>query len=170
MKSAVMQPPWPAPLQTESMTQQTAIHEAAPGQANIHELSPNPIAADWILEGHPIARSKRLVGSSDDMASAHMWDCTAGRFNWYYGVDEVIHVVEGSVIVEDVAGVRRQLEPGDTFLFPAGSRFQWTVPRYIRKIAFIHSPLSRKVQVMRRIFKALTSPFRRRSDPSAIAG
>lgn len=141
-----------------------------PDFANVHGLNPDPIPAGWILEGDPVARRKLLVGSSDDMASTHMWDCTAGRFNWFYGVDEVIHVVEGSVLVEDTAGVRRQLQPGDTFLFPAGSRFLWTVPRYVRKIAFLHVPLSRKVQVARRIFKALTSPFRRKSDPATFAG
>jgi uncharacterized cupin superfamily protein len=126
-----------------------------------HDLKPDPIPADWVLEGQPVARSKLLVGSSDDMASTHMWDCTAGRFNWFYTVDEVIHVVEGSVIVEDAAGERRHLQPGDTFLFPAGTQFHWTVPRYIRKIAFLHSPLSRKLRIAKRVFRTLTSPFRR---------
>lgn len=89
-----------------------------------------------------------------------MWDCTAGCFNWFYTVDEVIHVIEGSVIVEDPAGVRRQLQAGDTFLFPAGARFQWTVPHYIRKIAFLHSPLSRRLRIVKRIYQVLKSPFR----------
>lgn len=130
-----------------------------------HGLVADPIPRDWILEGHPVARSKLLVGSSDHMASTHMWDCTAGHFNWFYTVDEVIHVVEGSVVVEDAAGERRELRPGDTFLFPAGSRFTWTVPQYIRKIAFLHSPLSRKLRLAKRIFQILTSPFRRSPPP-----
>lgn len=134
---------------------------------DVHGLDPDPIPADWVLEGQPVARSKRLVGSSDDMASTHMWDCTAGRFNWFYTVDEVIYVVEGSVIVEDAAGERRHLQPGDTFLFPAGTRFGWTVPRYIRKIAFLHSPLSRKLRFAKRVFQLLTSPFRRAPPPSS---
>lgn len=128
--------------------------------ANAHGLEPDPIPPDWILEGQPVARSKLLVGSSDEMASTHMWDCTAGRFNWFYTVDEVIHVVEGSVIVEDTAGEQRHLQSGDTFLFPAGTRFHWTVPRYIRKIAFLHSPLSRKLRLAKRVFRILTAPFR----------
>ena len=128
--------------------------------AGDHGLAPDPIPADWILEGEPVARSKRLVGSSDDMSSTHMWDCTAGRFNWFYTVDEVIHVIEGAVIVEDAAGSRRELQAGDTFLFPAGTRFHWTVPQYIRKIAFLHSPLSRKLRLAKRVFQVLKSPFR----------
>jgi uncharacterized protein len=134
---------------------------------NAHGLDPDPIPPDWILEGQPVARSKRLVGSSDDLSSTHMWDCTAGRFNWFYTVDEVIHVLEGSVIVEDAMGERRQLQPGDTFLFPAGTRFHWTVPRYIRKIAFLHSPLSRKLRLAKRVFRLLRSPFGRPAASSS---
>lgn len=134
---------------------------------NPYELQPDPIPRQWILEGNPTARRKLLVGSSDGMASTHMWDCTAGRFNWYYGADEIIHVLEGSVLVEDDAGERRQLGAGDTFLFPAGSRFHWTVPHYIRKIAFLHVPLSRKVRVVKGIYNFLTSPFRRK-QPAGI--
>lgn len=131
--------------------------------ADAHGLKPDPIPAEWILDGEPVARSKLLVGSSDDLASTHMWDCTAGSFNWFYTVDEVIHVVEGSVIVESSAGERRHLQPGDTFLFPAGTRFHWTVPRYIRKIAFLHQPLSRKLRLAKRIYLTLARPFRRRT-------
>ena len=157
--SAAQAPPEEAT--PELRTLERATHE------NPYGLNPDPIPSDWILEGQPVARSKRLVGSSDDMASTHMWDCTAGRFNWFYTVDEVIHVVEGSVIVEDAAGGRRHLQPGDTFLFPAHTRFGWTVPRYIRKIAFLHSPLSRKLRLAKRVFQILTSPFRRPQPSSS---
>lgn len=133
-------------------------------------LQPDPIPPDWILEGQPVARRKYLVGSSDERASTHLWDCTAGRFNWYYGCDEVIHVLEGAVEVEDAAGVRRRLEPGDTFLFPAGSCFHWTVPQYVRKIAFLHSPFSRKVRVLWRLYRALTGPFRPKAATSMWTG
>lgn len=143
------------------------VEDSQTSYPNPHGLNPDPIPPDWILEGHPIARSKRLVGSSDDMASTHMWDCTAGRFNWYYGSDEVIYVLEGSIVVEDGAGVRRRLEPGDTFLFPAGTRFQWTVPRYIRKIAFLHAPLSRKMRLLKGIYDFCKSPFKRRQPGTA---
>ena len=127
---------------------------------NPYGLSPDPIPPEWIREGTPTARRKLLVGSSDHLASTHMWDCTAGRFDWHYeGDDEVIYVVEGSIVVEDTAGVRRRLEAGDTFLFPAGSTFHWTVPHYIRKIAFMRAPLSRKMRLAKQLFNFLT--FRR---------
>lgn len=132
-------------------------------------LKPDPIPQEWILEGRPTARRKLLVGSSDNLASTHMWDCTAGEFNWHYeGDDEVIYVIEGSVVIEDEAGVRRRLEAGDTFLFPAGSRFHWTVPHYIRKIAFMRAPLSRKMRLAKEIYNFLTLKWMR--PPKASTG
>src|SRR5690348_1703145 len=60
---------------------------------NPYGLQPDPIPQEWVLEGNPTARRKQLVGSSDNLSSTHMWDCTAGRFNWYYTTDEVIYVL-----------------------------------------------------------------------------
>lgn len=137
---------------------------------NPHDLQPDPIPREWILEGHPTARRKLLVGSSDDMASTHMWDCTEGRFDWHYVSDEVIYVLEGSVDVEDAAGTRRRLEPGDIFLFPAGTCFHWTVPRYIRKIAFLHAPLSRKMRLVKGVYNFLTASFKGKQAAASFTG
>ena len=126
-----------------------------------HGLVGAPIPRGWILEGNPVARNRRLAGSSDQHATAFMWDFTAGRFNWFYGEDEIAHVLEGSVIIEDASGVRKALQAGDTFHFPAGSRYQWTVPGYVRKIAFLHRPLSREMRLVKGIVELLTAPFRR---------
>jgi uncharacterized protein len=139
-------------------------------QENPHGLQPDPIPREWILEGSPTARRKFLVGSSDNLASTHMWDCTAGRFNWYYESDEVIYVLEGSVVVEDAAGVRRRLGPGDTFLFPAGTQFHWTVSQYIRKLAFLHCPLTRKMRTAKAVYNFFTSPFKRKRAVATWTG
>lgn len=135
-----------------------------------HGLTASPIPQDWILEGNPVARKKLLTSSKDRLAFSFMWDCTAGRFNWFYGEDEVIHVLEGSVLLEDSAGVRRQLQAGDTFLFPEGSRYHWTVPNYIRKIAFIYSPLTPEMRIIRKILRRLRTPFGRKSPGPAAWG
>ena len=136
-------------------------------RADTHGLSASPIPRAWILEGNPVARKKRLARSSDRLAITFMWDCTAGRFNWLYDADEVIHVLEGSVVIEDVNGVRQRLQAGDTFLCPAGSRYLWTVSNYIRKIAFLYPPLSPEMRIIRGILKRLTAPFRRRPAGAA---
>ena len=64
-------------------------------------LGSSPINADWILEGNPIARNRVISRSSDSLACTIIWDCTAGKFNWVYDIDETVHILEGSVIVSD---------------------------------------------------------------------
>jgi uncharacterized protein len=125
-------------------------------------LVPAPIPRAWIREGSPVARNKRLTGGSEQLHSTIMWDCTAGSFDWIYERDEVVHVLEGFVIIEDAAGVRQTLREGDTFLFPTGARYQWTVPNYVRKISFSYSPLSRGMRTINGIIEYVTAPFRRK--------
>lgn len=156
-----------ATTELDILEQTISMEGARALRVDAYGLDPSPIPRAWILEGNPVARNKLLAGSSDHMASTYMWDCTAGRFNWFYDTDEVIHVLEGSVILEDAAGVRQRLQAGDTFLFPAGSRYHWTVPNYIRKVAFLHAPLSRPMRLIRGVLRRLAAPFRRK--PAAAA-
>jgi uncharacterized cupin superfamily protein len=139
-------------------------------QANPHGLDPAPIPSGWILEAVPEARGRILSCSSDAMAFTVMWDCTAGRFNWFYDIDETICVMEGTVTLRDTSGAVSTLIPGDTFFFPAGCSYEWTVPHYVRKIAFIHVPMSRKMRLVRRAFKLLTGLFRPGSRAGAGTG
>lgn len=149
-------------VELDILEQTISIEGARALRHDAHGLCPAPIPRAWIREGNPVARNKRLAGSSDHLASAYMWDCTAGRFDWLYDTDEVMHVLEGSAIIEDAAGARRRLQAGDTFLFPAGSRYHWTVADYIRKVAFLHSPLSREMRIIRSVLARLAAPFRRK--------
>src|SRR5216684_3397890 len=112
---------------------------------------PSPIRTTWILAGKPVARVALLSSSADGTASTYCWDCTAGRFNWYYSFDETLHVLEGSVTLKDPAGTSRLVAAGDTIFFPAGSRAEWTVDRYIRKLAFCRTPLPRYIILARSI-------------------
>jgi uncharacterized protein len=113
------------------------------------------INPEWILEGNPVARNKFLSGSADGTATTWLWDCTAGRFNWYYSIDETVYLIEGSVIIKDHAGQTCQVNAGDTIFFPAGSSAEWTVPNYVRKVAFLRAPLPRQVQFAKRVYHSL---------------
>src|SRR5258706_13052563 len=91
------------------------------------DLNPSPIEPSWVLEGNPIARNKVLSSSADGTASTLSWDCSSGRVNWFYDVDETIYVIEGGVVVKDVTGTARRLNAGDTIFFPAGTLAEWHV-------------------------------------------
>jgi uncharacterized cupin superfamily protein len=119
-------------------------------------LNPAPIYADWVIEGNPIARNKVLSSSADGTASTLIWDCTAGRFNWIYDIDETIYVIEGGVVIRDAAtGLQRRYNAGDSIFFPAGARAEWHVEKYIRKIAFCRAPLPASLVFFKRGFRFL---------------
>lgn len=124
------------------------------GTGNV-ELGACPIHPDWIIEGAPAARNFVLSRSADGGASTLIWDCTAGRFNWYYDIDETVYVLEGGVTVTDDSGAAHRLGPGDTAFFPAGSHAVWHVDSYIRKVAFcrntIPAPLMFATRVLRKL-------------------
>ena len=101
----------------------------------------NPIQPSWIIAGQPVARLALLSSSADGTASTYYWDCTAGRFNWYYSFDETLHILEGSVTLKAPSGTSRLVVAGDTIFFPAGAQAEWTVDKYIRKLAFCRTPL-----------------------------
>ena len=119
------------------------------------DLGPAPIRSDWILEGSPVTRNKLLSGSTDGTSNTYIWDCTTGRFNWFYDIDETVYVLEGSVKVRDHHGITRTLVPGDTAYFPAGSSAEWTVDTYIRKMAFIQVPMPRPLRLAKRVLRSL---------------
>jgi uncharacterized cupin superfamily protein len=138
------------------------------GRAN---LSLSPISPQWILEGNPIARNRLLSESADGAASSYIWDCTAGRFNWYYGAEETIYVIEGGVVLRDASGNSHRLRAGDTYFFPAGAHAEWHVEDYIRKFALIRTPLPRGLVIAQkgyRFLKRLIGNRRRDSAPSAM--
>jgi hypothetical protein len=104
-------------------------------------LSPLPIQPNWILEGKPEARFHVLSRSIDGTARTVVWDCSAGRFNWYYDVDETVYILQGSVQIKKPTGEVLRVAAGDSVLFRAGSHAEWTVENYVRKIAFFRSPV-----------------------------
>ena len=100
------------------------------------KLKPAPIPADWVIEGNPQARSRRLSTSPDTTSSTMVWTCTPGKFHWHYNVDETLYILEGEVFVTNEKDEVRRLGPGDLAFFPAGSDSVWRVTKDIRKIAF----------------------------------
>ena len=157
-------------VELEALEQTISIEGARVLRHDAHGLGPAPIPRAWILEGNPAARSKRLAVSTDQLTTAWMWDCTAGRFNVFHDEEEITHVLEGSVIIRDAAGVERLLQAGDTFVFAAGSRYQWAVPNYVRRIALTHPPLPRELRVIRGLLGRLKAPFRSKPAGAAARG
>jgi uncharacterized cupin superfamily protein len=138
-------------------------------QAAEARLEPAPIRPEWVLEGDPQARSALLSGAADGMAMTAVWDCTAGAFNWFFGGDETVHILEGEVVVDDGSGPRT-LRAGDVAFFPAGAWARWEVAAYVKKLAFCRDPLPRPVLALVRAVRKLKSMLRKGAPaPGALA-
>jgi uncharacterized cupin superfamily protein len=105
------------------------------------ELKTSPIQPDWIVSGEPHARATEIARSADGASNTMIWDCTAGTFRWFFGVDETVHIIEGEVFVRNDAGQARLLRAGDVAFFPANTWMTWRVDNYVRKVAFLRHPL-----------------------------
>jgi uncharacterized cupin superfamily protein len=100
------------------------------------ELTPRPIEPSWIIEGHPQATWHVLSRSVDGLASTMVWQCTAGKFNWYYDFDETILILEGGIVLESDSMKPTRYGPGDVIFFKDGAHARWHVEDYVKKLAF----------------------------------
>jgi uncharacterized cupin superfamily protein len=99
-------------------------------------LTSRPIEPSWIIEGTPDAQSCVLWTSADGMASTIVWECSEGKFNWYYDFDETILILEGTIVLENDTMPPTRYGPGDTIFFKDGAHARWHVEGRVRKLAF----------------------------------
>ena len=100
-----------------------------------------PIEPSWIKEGNPIARGAVLTQSADKKVSSGLWSCEPGKFEWTFGWDEFVHVLEGEVdITEDGADEPITLQPGGMAHFALGMKTHWHVKKTVRKFFVIRTP------------------------------
>ena len=99
-------------------------------------LTPRPIEPSWIIEGNPQAQWCVLSQSADGLASTMVWECSEGKFNWYYDFDETVLILEGSIVLESDSMPPTRYGPGDVVFFKDGAHARWHVEGRVRKLAF----------------------------------
>ena len=99
-----------------------------------------PIEPAWVIDGAPHARLAEHSKSHDEASATAVWDCTAGTFRWFFGWDETVVILEGSVHITAEDGTQRLLSAGDIAYFKAGTWATWNIDQYVRKVAFVRRP------------------------------
>ncbi|MBY4130020.1 DUF861 domain-containing protein [Rhodococcus fascians] len=127
-------------------------------------LADSPIEPTWILEGSPHARVAEWSKSTDGTTTTNVWDCTAGRFRWFFSVDEIVHIMDGSVTVSSDDHAPRTLVAGDAALFRAGTWSEWHVENYVRKHAILRQHLPRPVSFVLKVAGGLRARLSNRSS------
>jgi uncharacterized cupin superfamily protein len=100
------------------------------------DLTPRPIEPSWIIEGNPVAQWHVLSQSADGLASTMVWECSDGKFNWYYDFDETVLILAGSIVLENDTMGPTRYGPGDVIFFKDGAHAKWHVEGHVRKLAF----------------------------------
>ena len=134
------------------------------------DLQAAPIPAEWIIAGAPRARAIDLARSPDGTCTSAQWDCTAGTFHWYFGVEETVHILEGEVLVRDSANRECRLRQGDVAVMAANAWMVWHVDDYVRKLAHCRYPVPRPFGRLLRLFQHLRNRLAPRNPPAAPAG
>jgi uncharacterized cupin superfamily protein len=128
-------------------------------------LAPAPIRPEWIRGGAPSARLHEIARSADGTSVTVAWDCTRGTFDWIFGVDETVYIVEGEVTVSQDGRPTAVLKAGDAAFFPCGSATVWHVDRYVRKIAVCRHAMPAPLGFALRAWTRLAAVLRRRTAP-----
>lgn len=135
------------------------------------KMSLSPIERSWIIEGEPVAELSILSKSADSRAWTVVWQCSAGKFNWYYDYDETILILDGSIVIESEGMAPACYKPGDVIFFKEGAHAIWHVENSVRKIAFCRRTnpdfLNFAVRVVSKIKRILT-PAQQQKAPNLL--
>ncbi|WP_020201137.1 cupin domain-containing protein [Cupriavidus sp. WS] len=118
--------------------ERTPARRRAGAFANTRDLPMQscPIDPAWIRAGEPQSRAALHSRAVDGLACTNLWECTSGTFQWYYGWEETVVILEGKVQVTSADGRTHALRAGDIAYFPANTTWLWEVDGYVRKVAF----------------------------------
>lgn len=105
-------------------------------------LSPStPPAADMLLSPQPTQHAHEFFSDATGQMSIGVWDTTAYHRKLIdFPRHELMHLLEGSVTMEDDLGRTQTFRAGDTFFVPLGAPNAWKCDGYLRKIFCIFQP------------------------------
>jgi uncharacterized cupin superfamily protein len=137
-------------------------------------LTPKPIEPSWIIEGNPVAQWCILSKSADGLASTIVWECSEGKFDWYYDCDETILILDGSIVLENDIMRQTRYGVGDVIFFKHGAHAKWHVEGRVRKLAFCRTTqpflFGFALRALNKIKRTLIPSEKRQSASLAVSG
>lgn len=118
-----------------------AIDQLVPSFAlSVHDaaLTPDPLAAEQIIDGTPEVTGKVLWESPDGTRTHGIWQITPGVVTDTES-DEMFVVVSGRATVAVEGGPTLHLAAGDVCVLREGDRTTWTIHETLRKVYTVYS-------------------------------
>lgn len=98
----------------------------------------NPPAT--LQTGNPLFRGAHYSIAPGEASGSGVWACDGpSTFEWNFGSDEVVYLIEGEVQVTYL-GKQFTIQPGETSLFLQGTSAVWHVPKGLLKSYTLHHP------------------------------
>lgn len=129
------------------------IHEDASGLANAGPLSTikvdlsaklepsTPPSPAMLLSPVPVQHTHDIFTDATGQLNIGLWDTTGyHRKQIDFPRHELMHLLEGSVTMDDGAGNVETFKAGDTFFVPLGTPNAWKSEGYLKKIFVIFQP------------------------------
>ncbi len=88
------------------------------------------------VKGDPKASGKTVFETDDHAITGGVWQCSTGIFDLTFTWDEMALLLEGELIIEESAGHKLRVQPGDFFFVPKGVKTRWTVVKPLKKVFF----------------------------------
>ncbi|TAJ48075.1 MAG: DUF861 domain-containing protein [Herbiconiux sp.] len=93
------------------------------------------------LSGEILVRSRVDFATDDRRVVSGIWESEPGTSRWEFLTrGELIHVVAGSMTVQEDDGEPVEIAAGDTAYFPIGWVGTWTVHELLRKFFVVYKP------------------------------
>lgn len=93
-----------------------------------------------IQNGNPQFRGAHYTDAPGKASGSGVWACDGpSTFEWRFGSDEVVYLIEGEVQVSYL-GRQFTIRPGETSLFLQGTSAVWHVPKGLLKSYTLHHP------------------------------
>jgi len=105
----------------------------------------SPLPPSAIRAGNPRGRGADLMQSDDRKLTCGIWTYEPGEFEWVFGGDEFLMVLEGEVTIRQDPGESHALRAGDIIFFPRGARTHWKITRPLKEYFVIRTPEARKM-------------------------
>lgn len=102
-----------------------------------------PIPPESIRSGNPVGRGGDLLQSDDQKFTGGLWICEPGEFEWVFGGDECLIVLEGEVIITQEGGESHTLCTGDMIYFPIGAKTNWKITKRLKEFYVTRTPVPR---------------------------
>ncbi|WP_397541916.1 DUF6614 family protein [Roseovarius salis] len=127
------------PRRSMKMTDTPAIIRFEPhGPADTGLVEWDRIDPADLVSGEPVQRGHIYHEQPDAGYLAGVWDCTAQTEHMApYPVDELMILLEGSLVMGLPDGKDVELTEGDAFIIPKGFECQWKQDGYLRKVFMI---------------------------------